>query len=168
MTRLGDFWKFLATNFLTYKSSPNILRLCDYLQQITFHKRTCLIWHLWATFYSKIWTHWDLQRTGSYLQVKNYLLLLKWHILMFWLKGKSRFSRFPPKKSFITSTTGPEVTCKSFPFCYFEQFRRRRERLSRNVVKVRPEHGVLHGEQCHKMFWCMPPINQLWIHRLVL
>ena len=32
-------------------------------------------------------------------------------MLLFGLKGKSRFSRFPPKKSFITST--PEVTMKS-------------------------------------------------------
>ena len=28
--------------------------------------------------------------------------------LLFWPKGKSRFSRFPPKKSFITST--PDYT----------------------------------------------------------
>ena len=28
---------------------------------------------------------------------KNCLLLLKWPILFVWLKGKSRFSRFPPK-----------------------------------------------------------------------
>ena len=42
---------------------------------------------------------------------------------MFWFKGKSRFSRFPPKKSFITSTTDWAVfecssqqhSCKSSP-----------------------------------------------------
>ena len=30
--------------------------------------------------------------------LQNFLLLLKWPIVLFGLKGKSRFSRFPPKK----------------------------------------------------------------------
>ena len=39
------------------------------------------------------------QKCESHLQAKL-SMLLKWPIIAFWLKGKSRFSRFPPRKVF--------------------------------------------------------------------
>ena len=54
--------------------------------------------------------------------LKNYLLLLKWQLLLFWHKSKSRFSRFPPNNFFITLTPGRDG--------------KRRRKVGRKTIKV--------------------------------
>ena len=46
----------------------------------------------------------ELKCDNNAIFEQNYLLLQNGQFLMFQLRGKSRLSRFPPKKSFISST----------------------------------------------------------------
>ena len=58
---------------------------------------------------SDVWTctkMWEQCYFQAKLYSKAVYCFEKGLFLQFWLKVKSRFSRFPPKKSFITSTTG--------------------------------------------------------------
>ena len=50
------------------------------------------------------------QLVFSKTKISDCVFLLKWTILVVQLRGKSRFSKFPTKKSFITSTTGEDLT----------------------------------------------------------
>ena len=76
VTRLGDFWKFLATNILTKVAQifGNFLGCCE---KHYFVSKNCCgsflgrVWKNWATFYSNIWSHcvW----TTFFLNVNNFL-----------------------------------------------------------------------------------------------
>ena len=63
MTRLGDFWKFLATKFLA-KEAQIICNFLGYFEIPHSHVKTALatFWATFgkfrATFYSNIWSHW--------------------------------------------------------------------------------------------------------------
>ena len=63
VTRLGDFWKFLAKRFLS-KVAQIFGNLLGYSEKHYFVSKNCcgsffaLAWEIWATFYSKIWSHW--------------------------------------------------------------------------------------------------------------
>ena len=56
-TRLGDFWKFLAT-----KSGPNIWQFSWLVKKANFLSKTCcasilgIIWKIWATFFHPLVT----------------------------------------------------------------------------------------------------------------
>ena len=76
-TRLGDFWKLLATNFLTKVAQifGNFLGYCE--KHYSVSKNCCgsfldIVWEIWTTFYSNIWSHWTWRRPWIY-----FLLLLK-------------------------------------------------------------------------------------------
>ena len=63
VTRLGNFWKFLATNKITKVAQifgyfwgcvKNIILSKNCRENVMGH--FCIIW---ATFYSKVWSHWS-------------------------------------------------------------------------------------------------------------
>ena len=62
VTRLGNFLKFSATNFLTKVAQifGNFLGCCE--KHYFISKNYCgsflgIVWKIWATFYSNIWSH---------------------------------------------------------------------------------------------------------------
>ena len=63
VTRLGDFWKFLATKILA-KEAQMIGNFLGYLEKPYSYVKTALATFCtsfgknWATFYSNIWSHW--------------------------------------------------------------------------------------------------------------
>ena len=63
VTRLGNFWKFLATDFLR-KVSQLFNNFRGYFENIILKVKTAVstFWatfvEIWVTFYSNIWSHW--------------------------------------------------------------------------------------------------------------
>ena len=62
VTRLGDFWKLMPTNFLTKVAQifGNFLGYCE--KHYSVSKNCCgsfldIVWEIWATFFSNIWSY---------------------------------------------------------------------------------------------------------------
>ena len=78
MTKLGDFWQIVATNFFT-NNSPNILAtFFSFFWKRHFFSKSCCsyfldnIWIIGATLFSTIWSHWSkLHRGVSFQTVRR-------------------------------------------------------------------------------------------------
>ena len=64
VTRLSDYWKLLASIFFT-KVAEIFGNFLGYCEKHYFVSRNCcgyllaIVWKMWATFYSNIWSHWS-------------------------------------------------------------------------------------------------------------
>ena len=63
-TRLGDFWKLLATYFIA-KVAQIFGKLIGLFEKHHGYSKNCCACifatfeEIWATFYSTVWSHWD-------------------------------------------------------------------------------------------------------------
>ena len=75
VTRLGDFWKFLATKFLA-KEAQMIGNSMGYFEKPYSYLKTALatfsatLGKTRATFYSNIWSHWERQAAKNKRKIK--------------------------------------------------------------------------------------------------
>ena len=72
VTRLGDFWKFFATNVILKLAQISVQLFGGFwITSLLFWFHLDIYWKIWVTFYSTIWSHcFCLQRTQD--KFENY------------------------------------------------------------------------------------------------
>ena len=140
MTRLGNFWKFLAASFLA-----NIAQMFgDFLGNLENHNilsqtagwlnSWATVENMWTTFYYNIWSHWHLLPIFPAISLPIYTYLL-YHLfgpsIHFHFVFPLQLPPLPPQVSnlvFMHSVV--ELAGTNFFVCW-----RRRRRRSRNDTK---------------------------------
>ena len=90
VTRLGNFWKFLATDFLR-KVSQLFNNFRGYFENIILKVKTAVstFWatfvEIWVTFYSNIWSHWFTVRLTANSNQKLFSTSEERNKKSFWL-----------------------------------------------------------------------------------